>query len=322
MKIFSKLHFQDPFNNMIWTKPIEGSTKSSRENTAQETTLDSGCQDAGEPEFWESSSAFECDNQTHDNGTLSYTGNNADLIDQFQNSSTLSDLFEDLKGKALTRLTNIEFWIHQFDKSFTSGRIKQALEDGWDDPELSESLITTFLDNMNTYLSSVYPAPGWPDCKKDFFPNLANILMKRLPIIFGDYLNKVDIENFNAAKEPNMQILDKAVNHERKPRSKKDKIPEEYLKMIGDTGHGKHSIDIRFNQRNSVVIFCDGYPFLLKSALASKPGVNNYYLRCADKTCKAFMKIRNGKIISYPRHQDHRNHSVWKASTLFKELRD
>ena len=38
-----------------------------------------------------------------------------------------------MKEKALTKLTNVEFWIQHFDKSFTLDRIKQALEDGWDD---------------------------------------------------------------------------------------------------------------------------------------------------------------------------------------------
>ena len=61
--------------------------------------------------------------------------------------------------------------------------------------------------------------------------------------------------------------------------------------MIGHTGHGKYSIDIRFNQE----IHCD---ILGRLSLALKPGVNNYCLRCADKTCKAFYENQDGK--SFP----------------------
>lgn len=313
---------QDPFNSMIWNQHLEQIEKTESENTAQETTQDSGCQYDAEIDFSENSSELSCNFPTLDTEPTSCFQEENNLMVNFQNNLVLGEILDKTKEKALTKLTNVEFWIQHFDKSFTSARVKQALEDGWDDPELSESLIKTFLDNMNTHLAQTYPLQFNSTRRKNFFPKLANILMKRLPIIFGDYLNKVDIENFNA-EEPNMQIEDKIDNHERQPKSKKDKIPEEYLKIIEESDHGKHNIEIRFNQRKSAIIFCDGYPFLPESCVKSQPGVNNYYLRCSDnRTCKSFMKIKNGKIISYPRHRDHRNHPVSKASKMLKESRD
>eukprot|EP00092_Neocalanus_flemingeri_P022839 GFUD01024764.1.p1 GENE.GFUD01024764.1~~GFUD01024764.1.p1 ORF type:complete len:245 (+),score=26.71 GFUD01024764.1:118-852(+) len=241
------------------------------------------------------------------------------MVVDFQNSLVLGEIFKQTKGKALTKLTNVEFWIQHFDESFTSDRIEQAIEDGWDDPELSESLIRSFLENLNTHLSETYPSDFNQKCRKNFFPKLANILMKRLLIIFGDNLNKVDFD-FNT-EEPNKQIVDELEKHERQAKNKKVEIPLEYLKMIEESDHGKHDIEIRFNQQNSAIIFCDGYSFLLYSCIASGPGVKNYYLRCTDRKCKAFMNIKNGRITTYAGKRQHRNHPVLKEPSCFESFK-
>ena len=143
---------------MIWNQHLEQIAKNEPVNTDEETTQDSGCQDDVEIDFSENLSDLSCNFPALDTEPTSCFGEENNLMVNFQNNLVLGEILDKTKEKALTKLTNVEFWIQHFDKSFTLDRIKQALEDGWDDPEISESLIATFLDNMNIHLTQTYPS--------------------------------------------------------------------------------------------------------------------------------------------------------------------
>ena len=71
------------------------------------------------------------------------------------------------------------------------------MEDPDTGTDLSPSLILQYLERMNDHFTENFPSVFPRDQKKNCFPKLADILIKRLPIIFGDYLNTKDIEKFS-----------------------------------------------------------------------------------------------------------------------------
>lgn len=230
----------------------------------------------------------------------------------------LDKIVEKTKTIALDKLTNIEFWIHHLDSIFTEDCILE--DDGWADPGLSRNLIEDFLRIMNAHLSKTYPYTFLDMNKKNFFPKLADILSKRLPILFGDYLNKVDIENVDPRLSPTLHIGEDKTYSQVTGTKNQDCI-EEFIEKLKSSNHGRHRLEVSRDKTGQPVIACDGFYFRSKSNLKQDLTGGNNYFQCTFRSCKAFIKIRNG-IWRYPRRAAHLNHPIPKTLKLLKRFWD
>ena len=230
-------------------------------------------------------------------------------------SRLLDKIVEKTKRIALDKLTNIEFWIHHLDSIFTEDCILK--EDGWLNLRLTRDLIEDFLRIMNAHLAKTYPNTFHEMNKKNFFPKLAYILRKRHPILFGDQHD--NIENFDPSLSPASHIeVDKTVSQVT-GRKNTDCI-EKFIKKLKSPNHGKHRVELRRDSRGQPVISCDGFYFRSKSNLKQDLTGGNNYFQCTFRSCKAFIKIRNG--VRFPSRAAHRNHPIPKTLKLLKESRD
>ena len=296
--------FQDPFHSEAWRLHLEN----------QQDTVDSGWQEEEEEEE-ELEVEEDEGSEIQEKDSANVTG--APL--NFENGLLFNQMIEQTKDKVLADLTNLDLWIKHFDKSFSPGRVKQALEDGWDDVEVSRSIIAKFLENMNSHLVEIYPGSvlsRQEASRKNFFPKLADILMKRLSIIFDDYINKEDIENSNSETgsstgQMTAEGLDKHESQQLNTINKKENKMVEYQKIIEGAVHCNHDISVKLDQQNSPIILCDGYSF------AEKPGSSNARraadFKCTKRGCKAFLTIKDGRIVTFPRKNQHKNHPISKA---------
>ena len=262
-------------------------------------------------------------NQTAPELSSSPSTSSSDL----SSSSLFSDVIEKTKNIALHKLTNIDFWIHHLDSIFTEECIMRAAQDGWAGPDLSRSLIKEFLQIMNAHLLKTYPQNStFPDInKKNFFPKLADILKQRIPILFGDNLNKEDIENFSQNVDHHQPSNNSHNLHNSSKTKKDNKIykdhgsDKELIRKLLDQDHGKHRLEvIQAKKGKEHVLRCDGFYFKCKP----NSGFKNNYFKCTFRSCRAFIKIRNGVLVKYPSRASHFNHPAPKTLKLLKESGD
>lgn len=131
------------------------------------------------------------DDSTNLGSSFSHPPSRSPVSDYQRSSSTpspslLEKLVEKTRAVCVTKLTNIEFWVQHFEAIVTEVLMEDA------DTDLSPSLILQYLETMNDHFTMKFPSVFPRDRKKNCFPKLADILIKRLPIIFGDYLNTED----------------------------------------------------------------------------------------------------------------------------------
>ena len=190
------------------------------------------------------------------------------------------------KTVALHKLTNLEFWIRHLDSIFTEDCIVRAAGDGWADPELSRSLIEEFLQIMNAHLSKTYPTTFLDINKKNFFPKLADVLSKHLPILFGDYLPKDDVQNTNTTPPPPNAppffsrpdpVIEKEIAassarpDEDLPPARHDTSLQEFVRRLRLQRHGRHRVEVQTDRKGSPVISCDGFYFRPRGPVTRAP---------------------------------------------------
>ena len=317
MHYLASINFQDPFHSELWnnyartSKLVDDDDDDLEENQDDELLADSGSQG-------DSLDQMSCNQTTPE---LPSSPSSSDL----SSSALFSDVIEKTKSIALHKLTNIEFWIHHLDSIFTEECIMRAAQDGWAGPDLSRSLIKEFLQIMNAHLLKTYPQNStFPDFNKNFFPKLADILKQHIPILFGDNLNKEDIENFSQTEQPHQLPSSHSVQNGAK-RNKIKKIDNDYgsdkefIKQLLDQNHGKHRLQIIPSKKGKEhVLRCDGFYFKCKP----NSRFENNYFKCTFRSCKAFIKIRNGIVVKYPSRASHLNHPAPKTLKLLKESGD
>ena len=227
----------------------------------------------------------------------------------------LQDLVDKTKTASLTDLTNVEFWIKHFDAIIIEHYMKESGNDGSEPTELSASLILKFLEIMNEHFLKMFPStiPGIQ--KKNCFPRLADILIKRLPIIFGDYLNTKDIEKFSFEQHNMNTEMEEIEEYPPELMSQPRWQPQAQIlvERLRDQNHGRHRVEVRAGE--APLILCDGFTFRPKSLRLN-------HFKCIYKSCRAFIKIREGKW-RYPSKSMHFNHpKKWKALKRISRLED
>ena len=217
------------------------------------------------------------------------------------------------KTASLTDLTNVEFWIKHFDAIIIEHYMKESGNDGSEPTELSASLILKFLEIMNEHFLKMFPStiPGIQ--KKNCFPRLADILIKRLPIIFGDYLNTKDIEKFSFEQHNMNTEMEEIEEYPPELMSDTRSQPQAEIlaERLRDQNHGAHRVDVIVDKDGSgqPLILCDGFTFRSKSGRKSRLTFLNNYYKCTYRSCRAFIKIREGRLLSCPSSKwMHSNH--------------
>ena len=230
-------------------------------------------------------------------------------------SPVLSEIVSKTKNVALDKLTNIEFWIKHVEDC-----LDEAGLDG--DPELSRTFIKELLEIINVHLSKTYPSNVTSDeTKKNFFPKLADILIKRLPALFGDYLN---MEEEHTEEDENVnsdQWRDETESHDDDEKIIGKNIidtEDSFIWRLTQQHHGRHELEVKRDKKGGHVIRCDGFYFRSRSNATWR---NNFF-KCTFRTCKSFIKIKNGVMVKYPSRGSHLNHPIPKTLRLLKESQD
>ena len=303
------INFQDPFNSELWDHYVKTSDFA-QSAACGEDDGDQLLEDSQESQD-ESLRQMSCQSIVPSERSSSSSS-----------SSLLDTIVERTKAIALDKLTNVEFWIHHLDSIFTEDCILEAAQDGWTNPGLSQNLIEEFLRIMNAHLSKTYPYTFLDMDKKNFFPKLADILSKRLPILFGDYLNKVDIENVDPCLSPALHIEEEEKADSDGKGRKSGSCIEEFIEKLKYANHGRHRVTVSRDKTGQPVISCDGFHFRSKSNLKQDLTGGNNYFKCTFRSCKAFIKIRHGVFSRYPSRAAHLNHPIPKTLKLLKESGD
>ena len=219
----------------------------------------------------------------------------------------LEKLLEQTTAGCLTKLTNIELWLQHFEAIFTQVSMEDSLAD------LSPSLILKYLETLNDRFSEKFPSVFPRDQKKNCFGKLADILIKRLPIIFGDYLNTKDIEKFSFEQHNMNTEMEEIEEYPPELMSDTRSQPQAEIlaERLRDQNHGAHTVDVIVDKEGSgqPLIICDGYTFRSKSGRRSRLTFLNNYYKCTFRSCRAFIKIREGRLVSCPTSRSvHSNH--------------
>ena len=206
----------------------------------------------------------------------------------------LEKLLEQTTAGCLTKLTNIELWLQHFEAILTQVSMEDSLAD------LSPSLILKYLETLNDRFSEKFPSVFPRDQKKNCFGKLADILIKRLPIIFGDYLNTKDIEKFSFEQHNMNTEMEEIEEYPPELMSQPRWQPQAQIlvERLRDQNHGRHRVEVRAGE--APIILCDGFTFRPKSLRLD-------HFKCIYKSCRAFIKIREGKW-RYPSKSMHFNH--------------
>ena len=261
------INFQDPFNTELWDRYVKSS------DLVPGAEDDQLLAESGSQEDTSLDPRMSCNQDPSSTASSS-------------SSSLLEDIVTRTKTVALHKLTNLEFWIRHLDSIFTEDCIVRAAGDGWADPELSRSLIEEFLQIMNAHLSKTYPTTFLDINKKNFFPKLADVLSKHLPILFGDYLPKDDVQNTNTTPpsppffsraDPVTETETAASNahpdEDYPPASVRshDTSLQEFVRRLRLQRHGRHRVEVQTDSKGSPVISCDGFYFRPRGAVTRAP---------------------------------------------------
>ena len=223
--------------------------------------------------------------------------------------SLLEKLVERTLAVGLTNLTNIQFWVQHFEASIS----QVWMEDPDTGTDLSPTLILQYLERMNDHFTENFPSVFPRDQKKNCFPKLADILIKRLPIIFGDYLNTKDIEKFSFEQHNMNTEMEEIEEYPPELMSDSRSRPQAEIlaERLKDQNHGAHKVDVIVDKDGSgqPLIVCDGFTFRSKSGRKSRLTFLNNYYKCTYRSCRAFIKIREGRLLSCPTSKSmHSNH--------------
>ena len=226
----------------------------------------------------------------------------------YSHSRLLDKIVEKTKTITLDKLTNIEFWIDHLDSISAEDCILK--KDGWENLLLTQDLIDEFLRILNAHLAKTYPDTFHEMNKKNFFPKLADILRKRHPILFSYHPDMDNIENFDPSLSPALRIEEDKTVSQVTGRKNTDCV-EKFIKKLKSSDYGKHRVELRRDSRGQPVISCDGFYFRSKSNLKQDLTGGNNYFHCTFRSCRAFIKIRNG--VSFPSLAAHGNHPIPKT---------
>ena len=223
----------------------------------------------------------------------------------------LEKLLERSPAVCLTKLTNVELWLQHVEAIIS----EVCLEDSYSN--LSPSLILKYLETMNDHFTEKFPSVFHR--QKNCFPKLADILIKRLPIIFGDYLNTEDIEKFSFEQHNMNTEMEEIEEYPPELMSDSRSLPQAEIlaERLKDQNHGAHRVEVIVDKEGSgqPLIVCDGFTFRSKSGRKSRLTFLNNYYKCTYRSCRAFIKIREGRLVSCPNsksvHSNH--HKKWKA---------
>ena len=119
-----------------------------------------------------------------------------------------------------------------------------------------------------------------------------------------------DIENSDPSLSPASHIEEDKNVSQVTGRKNTDCI-EKNIKKLKSSNHGKHRVELRRDSRGQPVISCDGFYFRSKSNLKQDLTGGNNYFHCTFRSCRAFIKIRNG--VRYPSQAAHGNHPIPKT---------
>ena len=211
----------------------------------------------------------------------------------------LEKLVERSLAVDVTKLTNLELWLQHFEAIIT----EVCMEDP--EADLSPSLILKYLETLSDHFTERFPSV----C----FQKLADILIKRLPIIFGDYLNTKDIEKFSFEQHNMNTEMEEIEEYPPELMSDSRSLPQAEIlaERLKDQNHGAQRVDVIVDKEGSgqPLIVCDGFTFRSKSGRKSRlTSLNNYY-KCTYRSCRAFIKIREGRVVSFPASKSvHSNH--------------
>ena len=155
---------------------------------------------------------------------------------------------------------------------------------------------------------------------------MSDILIKRLPIIFGDYLNTKDIEKFSFEQHNMNTEMEEIEEYPPELMSDSRSLPQAEIlaQRLKDQNHGAHRVDVIVDKDGSgqPLILYDGFTFRSKSGRKSRLTFLNNYYKCTYRSCRAFIKIREGRLLSGPTsksmHSNH--HKKWKAFKRIQRL--
>ena len=257
-------------------------------------------------------SEYPEDDSTNHGSSFSHPRPRSPMSDCERSSSSLSPsllekLLEKTRSVCVTKLTNIEFWVQHFEAIIT----EVCMEDS--DTDLSPSLVLKYVETLNDHFTAKFPSVFPRDLKKNCFPKLADILIKRLPIIFGDYLNTKDIEKFSFEQHNMNTEMEEIEEYPPELMSDSRSLPQAEIlaQRLKDQNHGAHRVEVIIDKDGSgqpLIVF-DGFTFRSKSGRKSRLTFLNNYYKCTYRSCRAFIKIREGRLLSCPTSKSvHSNH--------------
>ena len=232
--------------------------------------------------------------------------------------SLLEDLVEKTKALSLTELRNVESWVKHFD-AVISEHMQEHGHDGSHPPELSPSHVHTYLEIINQHFLEIYPSTSPEIPTKNCFPKLADILIKRLPIIFGDYLNTEDIEKFSFEQHNMNTEMEEIEEYPPELMSETHWMPQAEIsvqRLRDQTRRNQCAEDALFGTTDSLLH--DG--FISRSRSARRSSRLNNYFKCTFRSSRAFIKIRKGKFCSSPSKSMHFNHPIPRSEKLLKRI--
>ena len=258
-------------------------------------------QDPADPDVWDDLPNWtgDCEDKEDNLGSsLLLTSPTSDWPDHGLYPPLLQDLVEKTKSVSLTKLTNVESWIQHFDAVINEHTMEQDL-DGSPPPELSPSHIRKFLEIINQHFSKMYPSTFPRIHTKNFFPKLADILIKRVPIIFGDYLNTEDIEKFSFEQHNMNTEMEEIEEYPPELMSENLWLPQAEISVerLKDQNRRKQCDEETVDRDRDSLILYDGFIFRSKSLGRSsrRTSLNNFF-KCTNRSCRAFIRIREGMI--------------------------
>ena len=234
-------------------------------------------------------------------------------------SSVLDILVSRFSHVLLHKLTNVDFWVQHLDSIFSdAGIMVQAAQEGWSHPDQCQSLVQQFLQILNSHLAHRCGSDTNNEVK-NFFPKLGDLLIQRVSKLFGDYLTTGDIGN--TATVTNSSIIDTSTDEQNDEIIKRcSPALVNFAEKLGHQNHGRHRVEMITDKQGHDLVRCDGYNFKFKTKSDLLNG--NCLLKCTFRGCRAFIRIKNKKIVGYPSRASHLNHPIPKTLKLLKESWD